>query len=194
LSQVTNYGLGAPQLVAEENLNRSWYAVYTAPFHEKQVAEHLKIREIENFLPLYHLNRRWKDGRAVTLNMPLFPSYVFVRASGNDRASILGTPGILSIVGTRTGAAALPAAEIEALRNGLHLHNVTPHPFLRIGGRAVVRSGALAGVEGIVLRHKNSTRLVLSLELIRRSVAVEIDAADLKPVRPRTTPYNLAIT
>jgi transcription antitermination factor NusG len=181
-----DYGI-VPQLLKasawQEKIGRNWYAVYTYPCHEKQVAEHLAIREIEQFLPLYPLARRWKDGRTVTLEMPLFPSYLFVHASRADRASILSTPGVLSLVGTSHGAIPLPTTEIESLRNGLHMHNPTPHPFLNVGERVMIRSGALAGLEGIVLRHKNNTRVVLTLGLIMKSIAVEINFSELEPLR-----------
>jgi transcription antitermination factor NusG len=191
LSEVANCVAAELASVCQEDVVQDWLAVYTAPCHEKHVAEHLAIREIEHFLPLYRLSRHWKDGRRVTLDSPLFPSYVFVHGSRANRASILGTPGVLYIVGTKRGAVALPTAEIESLRKGLHLHNAEPHPFLNVGERATVRSGALAGLQGIVLRHKNSTRIVISLELIMKSVAVEIDAADLEPLRPSLYPYRL---
>lgn len=167
-----------------KDVGQNWYAVYTSPCREKKAAERLAMRGIEHFLPLYHLTRRWKDGRRVALELPLFPSYLFVRASRADRTSILGTPGILSIVGTSQGAVPLPAAEILSLREGLHLSNATPHPFLNVGERARIRSGALAGAQGIIVRHKSSTRIVLTLELIMRSIAVEVDVADLEPLRP----------
>ena len=168
--------------------DRNWYAVYTSPCHEKQVASHLVVREIEHFLPVYRVNRRWKDGRIVAREMPLFPSYLFVHAGRPDRTNVLSTAGVLSIVGTSQGATPLPAAEIEVLRNGLHLCNATPYPFLNVGERARIRNGALAGMEGIVLRHKNSTRIVLTVDVIMKSVAVEIDVADLEPLRPTLYP------
>ncbi len=180
LFQSSVAAIANPQEPAGEN----WYAVYTTPCHEKQVASHLEVREIEYFLPLYRLRRRWKDGRAVALELPLFPSYLFVHASRADRTKILSTPGILSIVGTSRGAAPLPSAEIEALRDGLHLYNATPYRFLNVGERAKIRNGALAGLQGIVVRHKSSTRIVLTLELIMRSIAVEVDVADLEPFLP----------
>jgi len=183
LSQIVNYGPVPRLLERQEDVARNWYAVYTCPCHEKQVAEQLTIRDLDHYLPLYRVARRWKDGRAVTLEMPLFPNYLFVHASHADRASILGIPGILSIVGTSRRATPLPTAEIEALRSGLHLHNATPHPFLNDGERARIRSGALVGMQGIVLRHKNNTRIVLTLDLIIRSIAVEVDAADIEPLR-----------
>lgn len=191
LSQVLSCdtNLQAPVSPQDQNVDRNWYAAYTSPCHEKQVAEHLAIREIEHYLPLYQLSRRWKDGRRVALQAPLFPSYIFVHAARQDRGKILGVPGILLIVGTSRGASPLPAAEIESLRDGLHLHNAEPYPFLTVGERARIRSGSLAGMEGIVLRNKNSTRIVLTLELIMQSMAVEVDVADLEPLRPTVSTY-----
>jgi len=183
LSQLADYGL-AGALAVQEMAGRNWYAVYTSPCHEKRVTEHLTVREIEHFLPLYSLARRWKDGRTVTREMPLFPGYLFVHASRGERTTILGTPGILSIVGTSRGPVALPIGDMESLRDGLHLRNATPHPFLNAGETARIRSGPLTGMQGIVLRQKNSTRIVLTVDLIMKSVAVEIDAADLEPLRP----------
>ena len=169
-------------------VGQNWYAVYTLPGHEKQAALYLELRDIECFLPLYRITRRWKDGRTVTLEKPLFPGYVFVHAGRTDRTTILGIPGILSIVGTSRGVTPLPRFEIESMRRGLHLYNAKPHPFLSIGERARILNGALAGLEGIVLRYKNSTRIVLTIEPIMKSVAVEIDSGDLESVRPKLYP------
>lgn len=169
---------------------RNWYAVYTSPCHEKRAAEHLAAREIEHFLPLYSLARRWKDGRTVTREMPLFPSYLFVHASRGERAIILSTPGILSIVGTSRGPIALPMSDMESLRAGLRLCNAIPHPFLNVGEKARIRTGPLAGMQGIVLRQKNSARVVLTVDLIMKSVAIEVDAADLEPLRPSLDRMN----
>jgi len=189
LSQILNYDISPQVSAREQDFERNWYAVYTSPCHEKQVAEHLAVRDIEHYLPLYQLSRRWKDGRRVILQAPLFPSYLFVYAAHQHRGRILGVPGILSIVGTSRGAIPLPTAEIESLRNGLHLHNATPHPFLTVGERARIRTGSLAGMQGIVLRYKHSTRIVLTLELITRSVAVEVDIADLEPLLPTVSTH-----
>jgi transcription antitermination factor NusG len=168
----------------EREPDSHWYALYTKPCLEKRVSEHLRNREIEHFLPLYSSVRRWKNGQVVSRECPLFPAYVFVQMSRDERASVLSVPGIVSIVGTSKGATPLPSFEIESLRRGLDRHNATPHPFLTVGERARIRTGSLAGMQGIVLRHKSSTRIVLTLELIMKSVSVEIDAADLEPVRP----------
>ena len=136
------------------SLVRHWYAVYTSPCHEKQVAEHLRAREIEHFLPLYRSTRRWRNRSTVTLERPLFPSYVFVQACREDRGRVLGVPGILSIVGTSREAVSLPDSEIETLRSGLHLRNAEPHPFLKIGEMARIRSGSLEGMQGVTCAKK----------------------------------------
>ena len=183
MSDISSHSIIARLAESQRHLERHWYAVYTSPCHEKQVAEHLKIRDIEHFLPFYRSTRRWKNRSTVTLELPLFPSYLFVHGAREDRGKILSVPGILSIVGTSREASPLPDAEIETLRNGLHLHNAEPHPFLKVGEKARIRNGSLAGMQGIVIRHKNQTRLVLALDLIMKSVAVEVDAADLEPIQ-----------
>jgi transcription antitermination factor NusG len=167
---------------SEEVVDRWWYAAYTTSCHEKQVAEHLMVRKIENFLPLYTSIRRRANGRTVTLESPLFPSYVFVQITRQERVKVLNVPGVLSLVGTRREPTPLPSAEMETLRSRLHLCQALPHPFLAIGEKVRVRSGPFAEMQGIVLRNSKKTRLVISLDLIMQSVAVEVDAADLEPI------------
>lgn len=171
----------APNVIAPFP-DRQWFAVYTSPCHEKRVAEHFAVRGVDYYLPLYRTARRWKNRCKVTLEMPLFPSYIFVHIVHVERVRVLESPGVLSIVGSGRGPAPLPTAEIDALRNGLHLRNAEPHPFLGVGEKARVRSGPLAGLSGIVVRNKSDLRLVLTVNLIMKSVAVEVDAADLEPL------------
>lgn len=160
-----------------------WFAAYTCANHEKRVAEQLGVREVEHFLPLYSSVRRWKD-RRVTLELPLFPGYVFVRMSMRDRLQALSVPGVARLVGFDGTPAALPDQEIEALRTSLGgAVRAEPHPYLILGRRVRVKSGPLAGMEGVLLRRKGGFRLVISIELIQRSVAVDADAADVEPIR-----------
>ena len=141
------------------------------------------MRKIEHYLPLYHPRRRWADGSTVTLDLPLFPSYIFVRIDRGERVRVLDVPGIVTFVGgTGRQPASLPEAEIEALRAGLRLRRAEPHPLLTVGQRARIRSGPLAGMEGVVLRQKGSLRVVLTVNLILQSVAVEVDASEVEPV------------
>ena len=161
----------------------SWFAVYTSPRHEKRVDRYMSLRGIEHYLPLYHPRRRWSDGSTVTLDLPLFPGYIFVRIDRSERVRVLEVPGVLTVVGgPGRQPAPLPEAEIEALRAGLHLRRAAPHPLLTVGQRARIRSGALAGMEGVVVRQKGSLRVVLTVNLILQSVAVEVDGTELEPM------------
>jgi transcription antitermination factor NusG len=164
-----------------EYVEPHWYAAYTCSNHEKRVTAQLQERSVEHFLPLYESVRRWKD-RRMRLELPLFPGYVFVRLLLSDRLKVLQVPGVARLVGFNGMPTALPDDEIEALRRGLRGVSAEPHPFLRVGRRVRVKSGPLASLEGIVVRKKNGMRFVISLDLIMRSVAVEIDTLELEPV------------
>jgi transcription antitermination factor NusG len=162
-------------------LEQRWYAAYTSANHEKRVAEQLGVREVEHFLPLYASVRRWKD-RRVTLQLPLFPGYVFVRMALRDRLRVQQVPGVARLVGFHGRPAALPDEQIEALRNGLgNSLAAKPHPYLTAGRRVRVKSGPLAGLQGILVKRKNKARFVVSVELIQRAIAVEMEGADLEP-------------
>ena len=159
-----------------------WFALYTTPRHEKHVSEILTQRSIETFLPLYRTTKRWKKSRPVVLELPLFPTYVFVRIAREARGAVLRMPGVLSIVGSAQGPWALPDVEVDALRSGLLERKMEPHPYLNVGERVRIKAGVMAGVEGILVRKKNDFRVVLSLDAIMRSVAVEVDVDDIEPV------------
>ena len=163
-------------------LQELWFVAHTNANHEKRVAAHLNMRSIEHFLPLYSSLRRWKD-RRVRLELPLFPGYVFVRIAQSAQLRALEIPGIARLVGFNGRPYPIPEGEIESLRrsvsNGLH---VEPHPYLKAGCGVRVKRGPLQGAEGILVRKKNTYRIVLSLELISRSAAVEIDAADVERI------------
>ena len=162
-------------------LTPRWFAAYTSPRHEKRVGQHLAQRGVEHYLPLYRSQRKWSDGSKVTLDLPLFPGYIFVSIKRRERVRVLEVPGVLTIVGGTGGEPApLPEAEIEALRSGLHLRHAEPHPLLTVGQHARIRSGAFAGMEGVVVRVKNSLRVVLTMDLIMRSMAVEVDGRELE--------------
>jgi transcription termination/antitermination protein NusG len=158
-----------------------WYAAYTCARHEKRVAQQLEERRIESFLPTYRSVRKWKDRRKV-LELPLFPSYLFVHLDPRNRLDLLRLPGVLGIVCFQGKPAALERTEIENLRQGLvHRTAVHPHPYLKAGRRVRVRSGAMAGVEGIIVRERDCARIVLSISLLQRSVCLDIDTADVEP-------------
>ena len=182
---VQEEGAGLPAEYAglpAEYLEERWYAAQTYANHEKRVLEQLSQRTVEAYLPLYASVRRWKD-RRVRLDLPLFPGYVFVRLALRDRLRTLQTPGVVRLVGFGGQPTALPDQEIDALRQGLaRAIRIEPHPYLKVGRRVRVTTGPLQGLEGILARKKNSSRFVISLDLIMRSVAAEIDVAELEPV------------
>lgn len=160
-----------------------WYAVYTSSRHEKRIKEQLDSRSIESFLPLCEAVHRWKD-RRVSVSLPVFPGYLFVRISlPEHRLPVVAIPGVVNLVGRPGCPTAVADHEIEALRiccaRG---HRMVPHPYLTAGARIRVRNGPLADMEGILVRHKGKSRLILSIKLIARSVAVEVDASDVVSV------------
>jgi len=162
--------------------NRQWYALYTCAQHEKRVFEELKRRAVESFLPLYESVRRWKD-RQVRLELPLFQGYVFVRMALRDKRHALEVPGVVRLVGFGGVPASLPDEQVDAMRSSMSaLLRAEPHAYLTVGRRVRVRSGPLRGLEGILVRRKSAFRLVVSVELIMRSVALEIDASDVEPL------------
>jgi transcription antitermination factor NusG len=157
-----------------------WYAAYTSANHERRVAEQLVGRSVEHFLPLFQSVRRWKD-RRVQLQLPLFPGYVFVRLALRDRLLVLQVPGVARLVGFNGTPTSLPQEEVNALRTSLASGaHVQPHPYLTVGRRVRVKTGPLAGVEGILVKRRKRARVVVSVELIQRAMAVEIDEADVE--------------
>lgn len=159
-----------------------WYAAYTCANHEKCVAQQLSVRSVEHFLPLYESVRRWKD-RRVQLQLPLFPGYVFVRIALRDRLQVLEIPSVARLVGFNGTPTPLPNGEIEALKAGLEGGvRAVPHPHLRVGRRVRVIAGPLEGAEGILIRKKGTFRLVLSIDLIQRSITVEVDGTDVEQI------------
>jgi transcription antitermination factor NusG len=170
------------QWVAPALTISAWFAVHTASRHEKQVALQLEGRRIEHFLPTYEETHRWAD-RRVRVEMPLFPGYLFVRIAAGQRMDVLQVPGVARMIGFGGAPVPVAEAEIEALRKsivgGMRLE---PHPYLKVGRRVRVRNGVLSGVEGILQRKKEGDRIVISVDLIMRSVSMEIDAADVEVI------------
>lgn len=159
-----------------------WHALYTKHQHEKRVAEHLSARGHEVFLPAYSVLHRWKD-RMKLVSLPLFPCYVFINNSLERKLDIVTAPGVFSIVGTSEGASSIPDAEIESIRRILESRSqVEPYPYLNCGDRVRIVYGTLEGIEGILVRKKSSCRLVLSVELLKKSVAVDVDEASVEKV------------
>jgi transcription antitermination factor NusG len=159
-----------------------WYAVYTRHQHEKSVAENLLGRGLDVFLPVYEALRQWND-RKKRLSLPLFPCYVFFRGNFERRAKVLSTPGVHSIVGFAGRPAAIQRCEIDAIRLAVESHlRIEPHPFLRYGDQVRVKFGPLTGIEGILIRKRGFERLIISAELLQKSVSVEVDASCIERI------------
>ena len=158
------------------NGDSAWHALHTRHQNEKRLAEFLADRGFQIFLPLYSTVHRWKD-RAKQLSLPLFPCYVFFRGGLDRKLQLLTAPGAHAIVGTAGRPGVISDAEIEAIRLAVDSRfNVEPHPFLHCGDQVRIQSGPLAGLEGILVNKQNRLRLVLSVEMLGQSVAVEVDA------------------
>jgi len=159
----------------------SWWALYTRHQHEKTVAEMLSFKGIEVLLPLYEAERRWKD-RTKVQSLPLFPGYLFVRATHDRKLHVLTTPGVHMILHRGQEIASIPDYEIEAIQEAVSTRSkVEPHPYMKFGTRVRVTCGPLEGVHGILVRKKNVSRLVLSVDMLAQSVSVEVCAADVEP-------------
>jgi transcription antitermination factor NusG len=160
----------------------SWYALYTRHQHEKMVDQVLTNKGFDTFLPLYATTHNWKD-RTKSLTLPLFPCYVFLKGGIERRLQILTTPGIYGLVSSAGQPAAIPDIEIDAIRRVVESGaRVEAHPYLKCGNWVRVKSGPLAGVEGILVRKKNISRLVLSVEILGTAAAIEVEAFQVEEV------------
>lgn len=170
---------------------RNWYAVYTCVRHEKKVSSQLQQRGIEIFLPTYRARHQWQD-RRVTVDLPLFPGYVFVRISADERLSVLTAAGVVRIVGVGGVPVPLPETDIEAIKQYITLTlPAEPYNAAVRGRRAYVTRGPLQGCRGTVLRRKGTMRLVLTLALVNSSIVVEVAAEDIELLPLRSDPRRL---
>lgn len=178
-------GRGRPEYVSNgplPNDESKWYAVVTAPRHEKKASAHLEGLGIHAFLPTYSSVRTWKNRQRQTIIAPLFPTYLFARITLSQRIKVLSSPGVRTIVSNGREPLPVEAAEVEALRRTVENHNIEPYQGLLIGQRVRINRGPLTGIEGHLIRHNNAVRVVLTVELIRQHAAVEVDISALTPI------------
>jgi transcription antitermination factor NusG len=161
-----------------------WHALYTRHQHEKIVAQILTVKGFETFLPLHAAAHQWKD-RTKVVSLPLFPCYVFLKgAPEHRRLQIVTTPGVYGFVLSAGQPAIIPTTEMEAIRRVVESGaRLEPHPFLKRGDKVRIKSGPLVGVQGILVRKKNTYRLVISVEMLGKSAAMEVDAFQVEPVK-----------
>lgn len=175
----------SPSSERECRVGGSWCAIYTRHQHEKTIAQILSAKGLEVFLPLYHATRIWRD-RTIHLQLPLFPCYLFLRGMKEQWLEVVTTRGIVSVLGINGKPATIAESEIESVRRLVEQGNrVEPHPFLRCGDRVRVITGPLQGLEGTLIRKKNFCRLVLSIEILERSAAVEVDVSAVERIGTR---------
>jgi transcription antitermination factor NusG len=159
------------QSTSDKQDHGKWFAVVTTPQHEKATTRNLDFSGIETFLPTYESSRVWKNRQKVKLELPLFPTYLFVRIDQQDRARVLRTPGVRQLVGNGREPLCVPDREIEFLRTGLLERRAEPYVDLIEGQRVRVKSGSMCGVEGWLVRKSGEFRFVLTVQLIHRHVA-----------------------
>jgi transcription antitermination factor NusG len=166
-----------------------WFVLFVRANQEKKTSLRLSSYEVEHFLPCYRSIRQWKD-RRVALDMPLFPGYIFVRLPFLDRMKVLTLPNIVGLVGNKNSPSLVSEEEIDNIRRGIEFGKAAPHPLLTVGQRVEIISGSLSGMQGILLRAQNSTRVVISIAPIARSFAVEVDISCLRPLSSIPAPQE----
>jgi len=174
----------------EENvLEPPWHAVYTKHQHEKKASAQLAGKGFEVFLPLYSAEHRWKDRKKV-VSLPLFSCYLFVRTNLDRKLEILQTPGVFWLVESGGYPCAVPDSEIEAIRKITQSPvKFEPHSYLRRGDYVRIREGSLAGIEGVLKQVRNRYRVVLSVDLLQKALAVEVDYSAIERInRPADQP------
>ena len=164
-----------------------WYVLSVRSHQENRVTKHLTGRGVEHYLPCYSSLRNWKD-RRVTLQMPLFPGYVFVRLALLERMKVLTVPQVVSLVKVGSGPAEMSAQEIDSIRRGVEYAKAEPHEYLKEGRQVEIISGVMAGMQGVLVRWKNCTRVVVCLDSIARAFVLEVDAACVKPLAASVWP------
>jgi transcription antitermination factor NusG len=165
-----------------------WYALQVRSRYEIGVARHLRGMGYEEFLPQYACRKRWSD-RIKEVQTPLFPGYLFCRFNPQNRLPILKTPGVIQIVGYNRQPIPVDEDEIKSIQT-LVTSGIPnqPWPFLKVGEKVIIESGPLRGLEGVLVEFKGNRRLVLSVSLLQRSVAVEMDAAFVRSDRTLSAP------
>jgi|HubBroStandDraft_6_1064221.scaffolds.fasta_scaffold16300_4 transcription antitermination factor NusG len=162
----------------------SWHALFTRHQHEKAVALALSNKNHEVYLPVYRSVRQWQD-RAKEISLPLFPCYVFIRGGLDRQLEIVTTPGVLYVVAWGGRPAVVPQTQLDSVRRIIDSRlTVETHPYLQCGDRVRVKTGPLVGLEGILTRTKGVARLVVTMELLGRSAAVEIDILNVERIGP----------
>jgi len=181
---VSDRGVTRPRVesnaIHSDASRKTWFAVYTAPRHEKFVQAQLIAKQIQSFLPLYTNVRRWKNGVQREVQHPLFPGYVFVCLGADERLPVLQTAGVVYFVGNGAAPSPLDDHEMHAMRLGARSASLVPHPFLSTGDPVYITRGPFRGVRGHVEEDGGGLTFVVTIQLIQRSFAIRVQADDLE--------------
>jgi transcription antitermination factor NusG len=168
----------------------AWFALRLRSNCERLAGAHLHERGYEKFAPCYQVEKRWSD-RTKLMDQFLFPGYVFCRFDPNDRLPVLTVPGVVDIVGFGKSPEPIPDCEIERVRrmvdSGLLL---APHPYVQVGQAVLIEEGPLSGLEGILVELRGKARLVVSINLLQRSVSAEVDRQSIRPIPNLSSEIN----
>jgi transcription antitermination factor NusG len=177
--------VGKDRSALSPDASMNWYALHIRSRHEKRVAERLVSQSLETFLPLHRGRHTWKNGVHADVDLPLFPCYLFARASIHDRIRLLQQPGVLGFAASSAKPTAISDEEISVLRTATESLKAEPHPYLSNGDSVRIVAGPLVGMTGILTRRKLEYRVVLSIEAIMRSIVVEVSEFDIEPQEKR---------
>jgi len=159
---------------------KTWFAVYTAPRHEKFVHAQFRAKQIDSFLPVYSVVRRWKNGVRKEVEHPLFPGYLFVQVDASQKLPVMQTSGVAYIVGNGNSPAPMDDAEIHALRIGAQHTSLSPHPPVNAGDTVSIKRGPFQGVRGRVQESKGKLKLIVTVQLIQKAFAIDVNICDLE--------------
>jgi len=174
--------VSSPEADCVDKQQLPWYGIRTRANHEQLTAMNLDSRGYQPYVPTYLARRNWSD-RVKIIHAPLFPGYVFCRFNANHRQLIITAPGVVSVICFGEKPAPIPDSEIEAIQTILQSGLATePCPFLREGQRVRVTRGSLKDIEGLLIKKKADWRLVVSVNMLQRSVSVEVDSDSVSPL------------
>jgi transcription termination/antitermination protein NusG len=177
-----------------QHIKPGWFAVHTRYQHERTVAMGLNQKQIETFLPMYDSVHRWRD-RNKRISLPLFPGYIFVAGAIENRLGILNTPGVCAILSIAGMPAEIPTDEIEAIRRiAKHPERIEPYPYLAEGDRIRVKSGPFVDIEGTLVRKRDSSHIIISVDMLGRSASVQIDGAMVERLYSPIGPVHPSIS
>jgi transcription antitermination factor NusG len=158
-----------------------WHVLHVIANHEKRVAQHLSVRSVEHYVPLYRTRSQWTD-RSVQLERPLFAGYVFVRFSPRERLSVISTPGVLHLLGDSAGSE-VSCAELDRIRQALAGgYTLLPHAWLEVGTKVRVNGGVFDGVNGMVTELRRQCSVIIEVAATRQCFSLEVGIDQVEPV------------